>query len=600
MDMEVEKHIEVSGDDRREDGIQELNGTTEELHKQEKELRTGREDNGDEEIEINTTETETQQTLDNNRQIKEKQVKLLIAGIKRRCNEVKKRRRCEQEEATENVDAELEDENKKEQILMITKSCGKEIEVELVDIREDLNGIQLQEETNDIEEEEELMMLEETIDETRSKNRTTQAMENVEEKEEEAEKKEGMVKKDGLLHYICRRRRRGEHFAKVVTSPEEANDVFVSLHASDQGGHCGMEKTRDAISSRFYWPGMEEDIRKWIAQCPECQARRSTLKEKKAYIPIEITEPLELVGMDLVGKLTPTKQGNQYICVMIDYFTKWTEAYPLKSKSANEVSDCILDFFYKFGAPKRILTDQGKKFVNKINFDLCESLGIKRSLCSPYHPQTNGLVEKMNGTIQRVLTKLVGSNAESWDTHLKATLFALRTKKQLTTQFSPYYLMFGREARYPSEVPDNYEVNDEMVERTVALETLTTGLQDLPKVHKVVLENVEKVREKVRKRKALQGQEDRFEVGDKVLRKNIREEQRKGGKMGSAMLGPFTVVHIQGKSVDLVSAKGKALVKIVNAYLTSLVGQYTTGSKRGFVVDSYQVAAMWQGSQKGL
>ncbi|RXN09931.1 succinate-semialdehyde mitochondrial isoform X1 [Labeo rohita] len=57
-----------------------------------------------------------------------------------------------------------------------------------------------------------------------------------------------------------------------------------------------MEKTRDAISSRFYWPGMEEDIRKWIAQCPECQARRSTLKEKKAYIPIEITEPLELAN----------------------------------------------------------------------------------------------------------------------------------------------------------------------------------------------------------------------------------------------------------------------------------------------------------------
>ncbi|RXN19411.1 LINE-1 type transposase domain-containing 1 [Labeo rohita] len=83
------------------------------------------------------------------------------------------------------------------------------------------------------------------------------------------------------------------------------------------------------------------------------------------------------------------------------------------------------------------------------------------------------------------------------------------------------------------------EVNDELVERTVASETLTTGLQDLPKVHKVVLENVEKVR----KRKALQGQEDRY---------------------------------------------------------TSLVGQYTTGSKRGFVVDSYQVAAMWQGSQKGL
>jgi len=80
----------------------------------------------------------------------------------------------------------------------------------------------------------------------------------------------------------------------------------------------------------------------------------------------QTTQPLELVGMDLVGKLTTTKSGNQYICVMIDYFTKWTEAYPLKSKCAAEVCEYILDFLYRFGAPQRILTDQGKEFVNKI------------------------------------------------------------------------------------------------------------------------------------------------------------------------------------------------------------------------------------------
>ncbi|KAA8578232.1 hypothetical protein FQN60_010716 [Etheostoma spectabile] len=59
-----------------------------------------------------------------------------------------------------------------------------------------------------------------------------------------------------------------------------------------------------------------------------------------------------------------------------------------------------MDFFYKYGAPKRILTDQGKEFVNKINLDMCAKLGIARSLCAPYHPQTNGLVERLNGTIQ--------------------------------------------------------------------------------------------------------------------------------------------------------------------------------------------------------
>ena len=70
--------------------------------------------------------------------------------------------------------------------------------------------------------------------------------------------------------------------------------------------------------------------------------------------------------MDLIGKLTETKDGHQYICVMIDYLTKWPQAYPLKTKSAAEVTECIIRFFHQFEAPKRILTDQGREFVNAV------------------------------------------------------------------------------------------------------------------------------------------------------------------------------------------------------------------------------------------
>ncbi|KAF5892476.1 gag-pol fusion, partial [Clarias magur] len=78
-----------------------------------------------------------------------------------------------------------------------------------------------------------------------------------------------------------------------------------------------------------------------------------------------VNETWELVGMDLIGKLTKTEKGNQYICVLIDYFTKWVEAYPLPSKSAEDGTMCIVNFFHRFGAPKRILTDQGREFVNQ-------------------------------------------------------------------------------------------------------------------------------------------------------------------------------------------------------------------------------------------
>lgn len=81
----------------------------------------------------------------------------------------------------------------------------------------------------------------------------------------------------------------------------------------------------------------------------------------------KVTQPFELIGMDLVGKPKTTSSGNQYICVLIDCFTKWPQAYPLKSKCAEEVTQCIVMFFYQFEAPKRILTDQGKEFVNEVS-----------------------------------------------------------------------------------------------------------------------------------------------------------------------------------------------------------------------------------------
>ncbi|RXN15612.1 myosin-1 isoform X3 [Labeo rohita] len=125
--------------------------------------------------------------------------------------------------------------------------------------------------------------------------------------------------------------------------------------------------------------------------------------------------------------------------------------------------------------PKDVDIGIGASSVLKVNYSVCEKLGIMRSLCSPYHPQTNGLVEKLNGTIQRSLTKMVGEKPSSWDQHLKATLFALRTKNQITTKYSPYYLMFGREARYPSAVPSDYEVSHEKVEAMVEKEVLSDG-----------------------------------------------------------------------------------------------------------------------------
>ncbi|XP_033966349.1 uncharacterized protein [Pseudochaenichthys georgianus] len=135
-------------------------------------------------------------------------------------------------------------------------------------------------------------------------------------------------------------------------------------------------------------------------------------------------------------------------------------------------------------------------------------------------------------------------------------MFALRTKTQLTTKFSPYFLMFGREARYPSEVPKEYEITEEKVSSLVQMEEVFEGLKKQEAVFAEVKSNITKSQNKIRKKKE-GGQVDNFQVGDLVLQRNKRSEQRKGGKLDADMLGPFRILNIEGKVADLATKKGK-------------------------------------------
>ncbi|KAI4825518.1 hypothetical protein KUCAC02_021198 [Chaenocephalus aceratus] len=274
---------------------------------------------------------------------------------------------------------------------------------------------------------------------------------------------------------------------KVVRGAEEENAIFRDFHDSATGAHTGQHRTRDAMSKRFFWPGMSSDIHKWVSECAVCQAAAHPIKQEVEYTPIKVEHPFELIGMDLIGRLKTTNSGNVYICVMVDYLTKWPQAYPLKTKTATE-----------------------------INKNVCAKMGIQRSLCSPYHPQTNELVERMNGTIQRALRKLVADKPEDWDEYLDAVMFGLRTKKQMTTKFSPYFLMFGREVRYPTEVPEHFMV-DSSVEDVVAEEKVSQGVKNLEEIKDILHGNISKQEKSTRERLTKGIPKCHFRVGDQVL-----------------------------------------------------------------------------------
>ena len=181
------------------------------------------------------------------------------------------------------------------------------------------------------------------------------------------------------------------------------------------------------IADEFYWKGIHADVRELCRKCDKCQRTNRVLQKPRAELhPIPVTKVWHKVGIDLVGPLSETKQGNKYIITLSDYFSKWPEAQAIPSKHAVCVAQFLLDVFCRHGWPKSVLSDQGREFVNSINQCLFEMTSIKHCVSSAYHPQTNGLDERFNQTLVNTLKKVVDACSEDWDQHLSAALYAYR------------------------------------------------------------------------------------------------------------------------------------------------------------------------------
>ncbi|MCO5602872.1 hypothetical protein L7F22_057011 [Adiantum nelumboides] len=175
--------------------------------------------------------------------------------------------------------------------------------------------------------------------------------------------------------------------------------------------------------------------------------------EKILIFPIFAYGPFEKWGIDAIGPLPRTSTGKQYILTATDYMTRWAEAASVARITVADVSKFVLDYICsRFGTPLEILYDTGPSFRADLLDALLENLSIKHVHSTPYYPQCNGLVEKTNDVLCKIITKHVRDRPQDWDKHLTAALWAYRTSFKVSTQFTPYHLVYGQEALSPIEV----------------------------------------------------------------------------------------------------------------------------------------------------
>jgi hypothetical protein len=177
------------------------------------------------------------------------------------------------------------------------------------------------------------------------------------------------------------------------------------------------------------------------------------------------------MAMDILGPLPLTERGNKYVLVCADYFTKWVECIPIRNQEAETIAEALVEqVFTRFGIPHELHSDQGRNFEGKVMERVCELLGIYKTRTTPYHPQSDGMVERFNRSLCDALSKIL-EKENNWDVLVPYVCMQYRASTHSATGCTPSLLMFGREMRipldvvYPPIVPSMYKDTEDYVDQ---------------------------------------------------------------------------------------------------------------------------------------
>lgn len=333
-----------------------------------------------------------------------------------------------------------------------------------------------------------------------------------------------------------------------TVSEEEQLQIIREFHENPMGGHQGTTRTHQRISQHHNWKGMRKQIKKYIRECATCQANKSSNRTAREPMTITTTasRPFEKIYMDIVGPLTKSYNGNVFILTLQDDLSKFAWAAPMPNHEANTVAKFfVTQFVCLHGLPQSLVTDCGTEFLSKVFKEVCQLLKIKQTSTSPYHPQSNGSLERSHRTLAEYLRSFVNKDPQNWDTHVPFAMFCHNSTTHTSTKYQPYQLVYGHPITVPNSFMKNTEPQYNYDDYYFELKRNMQEAQAQAKTH--LYDSKQKSKDRYDQKISPLT----ISIGDKVL---IQEKASKG-KLAPKWIGPYTVIETNPESPNITILK---------------------------------------------
>ena len=374
---------------------------------------------------------------------------------------------------------------------------------------------------------------------------------------------------------------------QLVVPPDWRGIILQRFHGGAIGAHLGTARTLALAEQGFYWPGMRADVSRICTEC-DCAMLNKRWGRREPLHQYIVGVLMERLAMDVAGPYPITSTGNQY-CLMVGcYFSKWLECFPVPDQKATTVArKLVYEIVARYGAFRELHSDQGTNFRSKVVLEVCRLFGIHKTRTTPYHPRSDGFIERSFRTLGQCLKAACREMKHEWDELVPLILMSYRAMPQASTEVTPNMMMLGRQTRLPVQAMYGTTLGPEEEETTVSeyVAALHEGLRAAYRharkgLQQPALHQKHDYDGKVQTRE--------YQAGELVWIHDIKLERTRGMKLQFPWFGLVLITKVLDRGRVVVRQKLDKPLTVVHvdrleAYRGTAVPVWMTAEQRGCV-----------------